>query len=56
MPTIHALAGVSGAGKTYERTHNPLLQDLPTIDVADYYEQYPRHRPAAKPGPTWRWT
>ena len=50
MPTIHALAGISGAGKTYARTNNPLLLNLPYIDVADYYAQFPGI------GPSEAWT
>ena len=41
MPTIYCLAGVSGAGKTYTRTHDPKLKDLPCLDVADCYEKQP---------------
>ena len=49
MPTVYGLSGVSGAGKTYERTNNPLLLGLPCIDVADYYEAHP----GIGPGEAW---
>ncbi len=41
MPIIYALAGVSGAGKTYTRTHDPKLKDLPCLDVAECYQRQP---------------
>ena len=31
------LTGVSGAGKTFARTHDPELVDLPVVDIADVY-------------------
>ena len=41
MPTIYCLAGVSGAGKSYTRTHDAKLKDLPCLDVAACYERQP---------------
>lgn len=35
------LAGVSGVGKTYTRTHDPRLKDLPCVDMADVYRDHP---------------
>ena len=35
------LAGVSGNGKTHIRLNDPALRDLPYVDIADIYEEYP---------------
>jgi len=35
------LSGVSGTGKTYARTHDPELKDLPYVDIADVYREFP---------------
>jgi len=32
---------VSGAGKTWARTHDPELKDLPYVDIADIYREFP---------------
>jgi hypothetical protein len=45
MPTIYALSGVSGVGKTYTRTHDPKLKDLPCLDIADMYVLSPGASP-----------
>ena len=41
MTKIIALSGLSGVGKTYRRTTDPSLKDLPYIDIADIYPEYP---------------
>lgn len=41
MKKIIALSGISGVGKTYRRTHDPKLVDLPYLDIADIYAQTP---------------
>lgn len=41
MKKIVALSGVSGVGKTYRRTTDPALKDLPCIDIADIYKEHP---------------
>jgi hypothetical protein len=41
MKKIIALSGVSGVGKTYARTHDPDLKDLPQLDIMDIYRKYP---------------
>lgn len=38
---VIALSGVSGAGKTYRRTTDPALKDLPCVDIADIYAEFP---------------
>ena len=38
---IIALSGVSGVGKTYKRTTDPELKDLPFVDIADFYAEFP---------------
>lgn len=35
------LSGVSGSGKTWRRTHDPDLVDLPFVDVQDLYRAWP---------------
>ena len=41
MKKIIILAGLSGIGKTYTRTHEEGLRDLPYVDMADLYTAYP---------------
>ena len=41
MKKVIVLAGVSGTGKTHARTHDPELKDLPHVDIADIYEEFP---------------
>jgi hypothetical protein len=35
------LSGVSGTGKTYTRTTAPELKDLPHLDIAEVYREFP---------------
>ena len=35
------LSGVSGTGKTHGRLNDPALKDLPYVDVADFYREFP---------------
>ena len=35
------LAGVSGTGKTHARFNDPALKDLPCVDIADVYREFP---------------
>jgi len=37
LKKIICLGGVSGVGKTYRRTTDPELKDLPYVDIADIY-------------------
>ena len=41
MKKVIVLAGVSGTGKTHARLNDPELRDLPFVDIADLYEEYP---------------
>jgi len=41
MPKFIVLAGVSGVGKSYRRTTDPALKDLPYVDIADIYRDNP---------------
>jgi hypothetical protein len=41
MPKFIVLAGLSGVGKTYRRTTDPALKDLPYVDIADIYRDNP---------------
>ena len=41
MKKVIILSGVSGVGKTYARTHDPELVDLPFVDIADIYAEWP---------------
>jgi hypothetical protein len=41
MKKIVALCGGSGVGKTYRRTTDPVLKDIPALDIADCYNDYP---------------
>jgi predicted kinase len=34
-------SGVSGTGKTYARLHDPALKDLPYVDIADIFREFP---------------
>jgi hypothetical protein len=38
MKKLICLCGISGVGKTWERTHNPRFVDLPYVDIADSYK------------------
>jgi len=38
---VIVLAGVSGVGKTHARLTDPALKDLPCVDIADVYCEYP---------------
>lgn len=38
---VTVLCGVSGSGKTYQRTIHPALKDLPFVDIADVYKEFP---------------
>jgi hypothetical protein len=46
MKKIIALSGVSGVGKTYRRTTDPALKDLPFVDIANVYAEFPDGTPA----------
>jgi hypothetical protein len=46
MKKIIALSGISGVGKTYRRTTDPALKDLPFVDIADIYAEFPYGTPA----------
>jgi hypothetical protein len=46
MKKIVALCGGSGVGKTYTRTTDPALKDLPALDIADCYKDYPFATPS----------
>ena len=37
MKKLICLSGISGVGKTYRRTTDPKLKDLPYVDIADIY-------------------
>jgi len=41
MTRFIVLAGLSGVGKTYRRTTDPALKDLPYVDIADIYRDNP---------------
>ena len=41
MKKVIILTGVSGVGKTYARTTDPELRDLPYVDIADVYREFP---------------
>jgi len=41
MKRVIILSGVSGTGKTHARTHLPELKDLPFVDIADIYAEWP---------------
>lgn len=41
VKTIYALSGGSGIGKTFTRTTDPKLKDLPYLDIADIYSTCP---------------
>ena len=41
MKRAIVLAGVSGVGKTHTRLNDPQLRDLPHLDIADVYRQFP---------------
>ena len=41
MRKVIVLAGVSGVGKTHARLTDPTLRDLPCVDIADVYREYP---------------
>jgi hypothetical protein len=41
MKQVIILSGVSGAGKTHARLNAPVLKDLPYVDVADFYREFP---------------
>lgn len=45
MKKVIALSGISGAGKTYHRTQDPVLKELPCIDIADIYAENPGIEP-----------
>jgi predicted kinase len=45
MPTLYAMSGISGSGKTYTRTHDPRLKDLFAIDIAQQYIDCPQISP-----------
>lgn len=38
---VTILCGVSGSGKTHRRTTDPGLRDLPYVDIADVYREFP---------------
>lgn len=40
MKKIYVMSGISGSGKTYTRTHDPNLKDLPALDIADVYREH----------------
>ena len=39
--TLIVIGGVPGAGKTWYRTHQQELKDLPCVDIADVYMDHP---------------
>jgi len=41
MKKIIAMSGVSGVGKTWARTHDADLKELPQLDIMDVYREYP---------------
>jgi len=41
MKKAIVLAGVSGVGKTHTRLTDPELKDLPHLDIADVYREFP---------------
>jgi hypothetical protein len=41
MPKFICLSGLSGVGKSFRRTTDPKLKDLPYVDVADIYRSNP---------------
>ena len=41
MKQAIVLCGVSGTGKTYARLNDPALKNLPYVDVADFYREFP---------------
>ena len=45
MPKFIVLCGVSGVGKSYRRTTDPDLKDLPFVDIADIYRDNPGMQP-----------
>ncbi|MGD0002838.1 MAG: hypothetical protein ABSE06_01270 [Anaerolineaceae bacterium] len=45
MPKFIVLCGVSGVGKSYKRTTDPALKDLPFVDIADIYRDNPGIKP-----------
>ena len=38
---VIVLSGVSGTGKTHARLHDPELKNLPCVDIADVYREFP---------------
>ena len=38
---VTVLCGVGGSGKTHQRTHMPGWKDLPCVDIADVYKEFP---------------
>jgi hypothetical protein len=38
---LRTLSGVSGTGKTYARLNDPKLKELPHLDIADVYREFP---------------
>ena len=40
MVQIYVIGGVSGSGKTFFRTHHPVLRDLDCIDIAEVYRTH----------------
>jgi predicted kinase len=47
--TIHALSGVSGAGKTHHRKNDEHLKTLPYLDIADIYAEFNRDHAECTP-------
>jgi predicted kinase len=41
MKKAIVLTGISGTGKTYARLNDPALRDLPCVDIADVYREFP---------------
>jgi hypothetical protein len=41
MKRVIVLWGVSGTGKTHTRLNDPELRDLPCVDIADVYKEFP---------------
>jgi len=41
MKRASILSGVSGTGKTHTRTTDPELKDLPHLDIAEVYREFP---------------
>jgi hypothetical protein len=41
MKRAIVLCGASGTGKTHARMNDPALKNLPHVDVADFYREFP---------------